>query len=258
MEDKKLLVEDYVKNITDESCKNFLHNPFMDNDNSDYKNTMTKIIFILKKTENEIKNNIDKNFDLNLISYEEKEVFEYLRHNKVENFFVFNNSVDENKTKINNLNDISILFSINDYIAENMEISFNKSKFFINKLNSNIKNLIETSNGILIYQEDFIQITRKLTGWDFDKCNNFRRELGKKNAEKLNLLKLEFIDSLITNRFDEIISKEVFELLCYFADKLINKSFAILNATLLYQWNYLCIYYSEIIDNLKATYKIFL
>lgn len=254
MEDKKLLVEDYIKNITDESCKNFLQNLFVTNVKSEFKNEITRIIYILKKTEYEIKNNIDKNFDLNLISYEDKKVFEYLTNNKIENFFVFNSSIEENKSKINNLNDISILFSIDDYIADNMEILFNKSNFFINKLNSNIKILIEKSNGILIYQEDFIQITGELTSWNLDKCDNFRRELGQKNAEKINLLKLEFIDSLITKGLDEIISKEVFELLCYFADKLIKKSFAFFNATLLYQWNYLCVYYSEIIDNIKSTY----
>ena len=47
MEDKKLLVEDYVKNITDESCKNFLQNLFVTNVKSEFKNEITRIIYIL-------------------------------------------------------------------------------------------------------------------------------------------------------------------------------------------------------------------
>ena len=41
MEDKKLLVEDYVKNIIDESCKNFLQNLFVTNVKSEFKNEIT-------------------------------------------------------------------------------------------------------------------------------------------------------------------------------------------------------------------------
>lgn len=251
MKEKKLLLDDYVCNIHDESCKKYLKEKILLNDNSDYKDVITKIIYILKKSEQEIKNNIDKNFDLNLISYDDKNIFEYIKNNKIENVFVFNNFVEKNKTKINNLNDISILFSINDFIYESFENSFNKTKIFINKLNSDIKNIIEDFNDILIFQEDFLKIINNLTGWNLSKCDDFRRTLAKKNAEQINLLKLEFVTSLKTNGFDEITSKELFDTLLYFADKLTKKSFAILNARFLYQWYYLGYYYKEIFDNIK-------
>lgn len=53
--------------------------------------------------------------------------------------------------------------------------------------------LLARSSGLLIFQEQLMDILRSITGWSFEKANEARRIMGKKHKQQLELLYKEFV-----------------------------------------------------------------
>lgn len=99
--------------------------------------------------------------------------------------------------------------------------------------------ILSSTYGIIIYQEQIMQICQTIAGFDFATSDLIRRAISKKEAEKLHEAKQLFIQGGIKKGYSEHILEKIFEQIEYFAEYGFNKSHAVAYATLAYKMAYL-------------------
>lgn len=108
-----------------------------------------------------------------------------------------------------------------------------------------MKKVLKRTYGIIIYQEQIMEIIHKITNWNLDECDIARRNFGKKNADLIENQRIKFLKSAAQNGFDKNQAALVFENLLKFGCYAFNKSHAISCATLAYREAYLKCHYPE-------------
>ena len=93
--------------------------------------------------------------------------------------------------------------------------------------------------GIMVYQEQVMQIAQVMAGYSLAGADLLRRAMGKKIRSEMEAQRKIFIDGAIAKGFDEAKAIEVFELMEKFADYGFNKSHAAAYALVSYQTAYL-------------------
>ena len=114
--------------------------------------------------------------------------------------------------------------------------------------------LLKATYGVLIYQEQVMQICQKIGGFSLGQADIVRRAMGKKNMEEMERQKKIFIEGGISEKGDPIpgavkngvpeeIARKIFDEMAGFAKYAFNKSHAAAYAVLAYQTAYLKLYY---------------
>ena len=114
--------------------------------------------------------------------------------------------------------------------------------------------LLKATYGVLIYQEQVMQICQKLGGFSLGQSDIVRRAMGKKNVDEMARQKKIFINGGVSEKGDPIcgaiangvpedIANEIFDEMAGFAKYAFNKSHAAAYAVLAYQTAYLKLYY---------------
>jgi DNA polymerase-3 subunit alpha len=93
--------------------------------------------------------------------------------------------------------------------------------------------------GIMVYQEQVMQIAQVMAGYSLASADLLRRAMGKKIRSEMDAQRKTFIDGAIAKGFDSAKAVEVFELMEKFADYGFNKSHAAAYALVSYQTAYL-------------------
>lgn len=93
--------------------------------------------------------------------------------------------------------------------------------------------------GILIYQEQVMEATRKLAQFSMGGADLVRRAMGKKDEEKMAKVRAEFVEGCAKNNIPESEATPVFDVLADFAGYGFNKSHAVSYAQLSWQTAYL-------------------
>ena len=114
--------------------------------------------------------------------------------------------------------------------------------------------ILKPTYGIIVYQEQIMQIARVMAGFSFQEADSFRRAISKKDANILASLKTKFIEGSIKNGNTPKESEEVFDLIYRFANYGFNRSHAYAYAKLASQMAYLKLhypayFYSAVLDN---------
>lgn len=100
--------------------------------------------------------------------------------------------------------------------------------------------VLKDTFGVILYQEQVMQITSVLAGFTLGQADILRRAMGKKKAKELDSMKQKFIDGAKQNHgIDEETSTQIFALLQHFAGYGFNKSHSAAYALVAYQTAYL-------------------
>nr|WP_294518580.1 DNA polymerase III subunit alpha [uncultured Rhodopila sp.] len=89
--------------------------------------------------------------------------------------------------------------------------------------------------GIMVYQEQVMQIAQKMAGYSLGGADLLRRAMGKKIAAEMEAQRAIFTDGAIKRGIDPAKATEVFDLMAKFADYGFNKSHAAAYALIAYQ-----------------------
>ena len=108
-----------------------------------------------------------------------------------------------------------------------------------------LKDILEDTYGIMIYQEQIMQILSKMGSFSFGEADIVRRAISKKKLALIEEAKDKFINNSIKNGYTENKAKEVYDLIVKFADYGFNKSHSVAYAFIAYQMAYLKVHYSE-------------
>ena len=114
-----------------------------------------------------------------------------------------------------------------------------------------LKDILKSTYGIIIYQEQVMQIAQTLAGFTAGEADILRRAMGKKKKAELDKQKENFISGAIKNGITKEVANFVFTKIEPFAQYGFNKSHAAAYALIAYQTAFLKTYYKE--DFIAAT-----
>ena len=106
-----------------------------------------------------------------------------------------------------------------------------------------LKPIVESTFGILIYQEQINQVATTFAGYTMGEADMFRRVVSKKNKEEMAKSKETFIKKAIANGHDEKTATKVFGLIERFANYGFNKSHSVAYSMIACQMAYLKVFY---------------
>jgi len=95
--------------------------------------------------------------------------------------------------------------------------------------------ILSPTNGVILYQEQVMQIARELAGYSLGEADMLRRAMGKKKPEEMAKQRTIFTEGSINNNIDESIATYVFNLMEKFAGYGFNKSHSAAYALVAYQ-----------------------
>ena len=95
--------------------------------------------------------------------------------------------------------------------------------------------ILKDTFGVILYQEQVMQIASAMGGFSLGQADLMRRAMGKKKESVLKAQRESFIQGSINNGIEESIANEVFDLLVYFAGYGFNKSHSAAYAYIAYQ-----------------------
>ena len=112
-------------------------------------------------------------------------------------------------------------------------------------IHETLKQILKPTYGIIIYQEQVMQIAQTLAGFTAGEADILRRAMGKKKRAELEKQKEKFVTGAIKNGIKKDVANYVFTKIEPFADYGFNKSHAVAYAFIAFQTAYLKTYYKE-------------
>jgi len=106
-----------------------------------------------------------------------------------------------------------------------------------------IKPVLEETYGVIVYQEQVMQIANILASYSLGDADNLRRAMGKKISEVMDKEKVKFMAGAKKNNIPEDKAEAVFDLMAKFAGYGFNKSHSAAYALICYQTAYLKAHY---------------
>ncbi|MCC7499324.1 MAG: DNA polymerase III subunit alpha [Bryobacterales bacterium] len=126
---------------------------------------------------------------------------------------------------------------IDDFIARKLgkkEVSYDFAE---------LKPILEETYGVIVYQEQVMQISNRLAGYSLGDADILRRAMGKKNVEEMVEQRERFVQGAVARGFDVKKSEKLFDLMQQFAGYGFNKSHSAAYAYLAYVTAYLKAHY---------------
>ncbi len=106
-------------------------------------------------------------------------------------------------------------------------------------IHKDLKDILDETYGIMVYQEQVMLIAQRLAGFSLAKADLLRRAMGKKIQSEMDAQREEFVDGCRKNRIDENKASNLFNEIAKFAGYGFNKSHAAAYAMIAYQTAYL-------------------
>ncbi len=106
-----------------------------------------------------------------------------------------------------------------------------------------LKNALEETYGVLVYQEQIMQVSKDLAGFSGGEADTLRKAVGKKIRSLMDKMRPQFVAGMVSNGYSEALGKELFDLFEAFAQYGFNKAHAACYALIAYQTAYLKAHY---------------
>ena len=207
-----------------------------------------KTLTVIDRTQ-KIVNKTEPNFKIDKISYEDQNVFDLLSSGKTVGLFQLESSGMKDaliNMKPNQLEDIIALVALyRPGPMSNIPI-YNDCKHGKREpdyLHPKLIEILKPTYGVIIYQEQVMQIAQELSGFTAGEADILRRAMGKKKRAELEKQKQRFIEGAFKNSISKEIAAGIFLKIEPFAEYGFNKSHAAAYAVIAYQTAYLKTYY---------------
>lgn len=102
-----------------------------------------------------------------------------------------------------------------------------------------LEKILKDTYGIMVYQEQVMQIASELAGFSLAQADLLRRGMAKKIPEDMEKQRKEFVDGCAKNKIDRRISTKIFDLIDYFSGYGFNRSHSAAYALISYRTAYL-------------------
>lgn len=192
---------------------------------------------------------VNENHNLQLttdnIPLDDKDTFELFSAGSTVGIFQFSKSKMReylSRLKPKDINDLAAMNALYrpgpmKLIPDFIEKRFGEKE--ITYLHPLMENALRDTYGIIVYQEQVMQIAREVAGFTMAQADNMRKAMGKKIRDKMQQFKTEFIKGAAKNKVDKRIAEQIFALILSFADYGFNKSHGVAYSILAYYTAYL-------------------
>jgi DNA polymerase-3 subunit alpha len=106
-----------------------------------------------------------------------------------------------------------------------------------------LKEILEETYGVIVYQEQVMKIASKLASFSLADADILRRAMGKKKADEMAMQKKNFLEGAQKNKIPAKKAEKLFDLMAKFAEYGFNKSHSAAYALIAYQTAYLKAHY---------------
>ncbi len=106
-----------------------------------------------------------------------------------------------------------------------------------------LKEVLEETLGVIVYQEQVMQIANKLAGYSLGEADLLRRAMGKKKPEEMAQQRERFVEGAVQRGYPPKKIEKIFDLMAQFAGYGFNKSHSAAYALLAYHTAYLKTHY---------------
>ncbi|WP_445489498.1 DNA polymerase III subunit alpha [Niallia sp. 03133] len=109
----------------------------------------------------------------------------------------------------------------------------------IHYYHDDLKEILESTYGVIVYQEQIMQIASKMAGFSLGEADILRRAVSKKQKGVLDKERVHFVNGAKVKGYKEQTANEIYELIVRFADYGFNRSHAVAYSMIAYQLAYL-------------------
>lgn len=186
-----------------------------------------------------------KPFDKKSIPLDDKKTYELLQKAETTGLFQVESQGMRDilrKSKPDKLKDLCAVIAlyrpgpmanIDDFV--NRKLGMSKIKYF----HDSVKPILEETYGIMVYQEQVMQIASAIAGFTPSQYDRLRKAMGKKIIEEMQAMRETFIEGAKSRHFTHEHAEQIFELIAPFAGYGFNKSHSMGYAYLSYLTAYL-------------------
>ena len=184
------------------------------------------------------------------IPLNDKKTLDIFRNVKTEGIFQFESSGIKNvlrKFPITDFNDLSVILalfrpgpmgSIDSYIKRK------NGQEKIDYIHPDLKDILESTYGIIVYQEQIMQLANKMAGFTFGEADVLRRAMSKKSVDLMTKQKEKYIEGSLKNGYSKDIAIKTFDYIYKFASYGFNKAHSVSYSFISYQMAYLKAHYT--------------
>ena len=209
-----------------------------------------KTLTVINNTQKLIKKS-NPSFNIENIDFEDQKVFEMLSSGKTVGLFQIESSgMREALTQMkpNHIEDIIALVALYRPGPMSNIPTYNDCKHGRQEpdyLHPLLEEILKPTYGVIIYQEQVMQIAQKLSGFTAGQADILRRAMGKKKRAELEKQKQSFIAGAVKNGINKEVAASIFLKIEPFAEYGFNKSHAAAYAIISYQTAFLKTYYPK-------------
>ncbi len=205
---------------------------------------------IIKNTLRIIKRVYDVDIDVNTIPLDDAKAYELFQRGETTGVFQLESAGMKRylkELKPSNFNDIIAMVAL--YRPGPMQFieSFIKRKHGeeeITYLHPGMENSLKSTYGILVYQEQFMQISKEWCGFTGGQADTLRKAVGKKKIDLMRKVKVDFVDGAVAHSgATKEVAEKFWDQLEEFANYCFNKSHAACYGLIAYQTAYLKAHY---------------
>lgn len=224
-----------------------------------------RYLTVIKDTETLIRKK-EPDFDINNVPEDDKDVFSMLTAGQTAGLFQFESAGMTSvlsRLKPTSIEDLIAVISLYrpgpmQSISTYIENRHHPEK--ITYRHPFLKNILDITYGVMVYQEQVMQICRDVGGYSYGRADLVRRAMAKKKKDVMEKERSAFVYGTETNcgavknGVPEHIANEIFDEMSSFASYAFNKSHAAAYAWLSYRTAYLrCHYYKEYMISLMTS-----
>ena len=196
---------------------------------------------ILEEAINFVKQTEKKKIDLSEISLDNSKVYEIISQGETTGVFQLESEGMRRlakKLKPNRFSDLSAMIAlfrpgpmqfIDDFVNRK------QNPRLIDYLHPNLQPILEETYGIIVYQEQVMQIAHAIAGFSLGRADILRRAMGKKKLSIMKGEKKDFIAGCLKNGYSKKIAEQIFSMIEKFANYGFNKAHSASYAMIAYQ-----------------------
>jgi DNA polymerase-3 subunit alpha len=209
-----------------------------------------RTLTIIRDTLKLVKKNYGVEIDIDKIPFDDKKVFQLFTKGQTTGIFQFESPPMREylkKLKPTCLSDLAAMNALYrpgpmEFIDEFIDRKFQKKK--VKYLHPVLEDILKETYGVIVYQEQVIQIANKIGGMSLAEADILRRAMGKKDLLAMKEQKNKFIKGAHSYNISKKIADDIFKAIDKFANYGFNKSHAVAYSYIAYQTAFLKAYYA--------------
>ncbi|WP_413627353.1 DNA polymerase III subunit alpha [Fructilactobacillus vespulae] len=204
---------------------------------------------IMANIVNTIKDNYETDFDITKISLEDPQTIKLFQAGMTNGVFQFESAGIKSVLRRMQPTNFGLIAAVNALYRpgpmENIDsfIKRKDGKEPINFTNSAIKAILGSTFGIIVYQEQVMQLAATMAGFSLGQADVLRKAMSKKHQSEMDEMKGRFIDGAIKNNYSKKIAETTFDYIERFANYGFNKSHAVAYSKMAFELAYLKVHF---------------